>query len=256
MPGLHEQIFALFSLFRQAKSHGAGEGYHRASPRHPGETVPVPKPSTSGLLALLLALGCASASPSAPPDPRKANVYLIPMSGVRLDYVQSLARYYERSFSIQVEITPTAQPNAQYLSADGKRVVAAQLLILLRNSIKMTSDNPRALMVAITHFDLVQPRGRAGQAFSAHAGACCAAVSTSRLDPRNTGGISTDEEVAIRMRKLVTREIAFLYYGLPPNNDPTSILYAGQGDILTLEELDRLDESTLERDVLKPAAGS
>ena len=57
------------------------------------------------------------------------------------------------------------------------------------------------------------------------------------------------------MRKLVTRAIAFLYYGLQPNDDPTSILYAGQGATLTLEELDRLDESTLDRDILKAASG-
>ncbi len=214
-----------------------------------------PKPSTRVLLALLLALGCASNAPSPPPNPRQADVYLIPIGGLRLDYVQSLSRYYERKFSLQVEVSPSVQPGARYLSPDGKQVVAAVLLTLLQSSIGNTSDNPRALMVAITDFDLVAPRGSRGQVFSVLGGKCCAVISTARIDPRTTGGLSTDEEVAIRMRKLVTRAIALLYFGLQPNDDPTSILYAGQGATLTLEELDRLDESTIDRNDLKAAAG-
>ena len=213
------------------------------------------KPSTRGLLALLLALGCASNAPSTPPNPRRAAVYLIPMGGVRLDYIQSLTRYYERALSLQVEITASIWPGARYLSADGKQIVAAPLLSLLRNSVGNTSDNPSAHMLAIADLGLAPSRGRTGQAFSILRDKCCGVISTSRIDPRNTGGLSTDEEVAIRMRKLVTRAIAFLYYGLQPNDDPTSILYAGQGATLTLEELDRLDESTLDRDILKAASG-
>jgi hypothetical protein len=42
-----------------------------------------------------------------------------------------------------------------------------------------------------------------------------------------------------RLRKMVTKDIGILYYGLPQNQNPKSVLYNG---IMGIEELDQVGE--------------
>jgi len=64
-------------------------------------------------------------------------------------------------------------------------------------------------------------------------------VSTARLNPRFFG-ISEGEDVAFsRARKLFTKNIGLLYYGLPDSDDPDSPLY---NNILSVADLDEMNE--------------
>jgi hypothetical protein len=44
---------------------------------------------------------------------------------------------------------------------------------------------------------------------------------------------------ATRLRKIVTKDIGILYFGLPQSTDPKSVLYNG---IMGIEELDNVGE--------------
>jgi hypothetical protein len=53
-------------------------------------------------------------------------------------------------------------------------------------------------------------------------------------------GEPPDENFAeTRLRKMVTKDIGILYYGLAPNHNPRSVLY---NQILGIEELDQVGE--------------
>jgi hypothetical protein len=52
-------------------------------------------------------------------------------------------------------------------------------------------------------------------------------------------GLVDDERVLTRTRKLVTKYIGFMHYGLPASEDPTSPMY---GSILSVPDLDTMEE--------------
>ena len=66
-----------------------------------------------------------------------------------------------------------------------------------------------------------------------------AVVSTFRMNPQTFGEPRNDELLFSRARKLVTKYIGLLYYGLPLSDDPRSPLY---DSILSLGDLDRMEE--------------
>ena len=66
-----------------------------------------------------------------------------------------------------------------------------------------------------------------------------AVVSTFRMNPQTFGEPRNDELLFSRARKIVTKYIGLLYYGLPLSDDPRSPLY---DSILSLGDLDRMEE--------------
>jgi predicted Zn-dependent protease len=66
-----------------------------------------------------------------------------------------------------------------------------------------------------------------------------AVVSTFRMNPQTFGEPRNDELLFSRARKLVTKYIGLLYYGLEESDDPKSPLY---NNILSLRDLDRMRE--------------
>ena len=64
-------------------------------------------------------------------------------------------------------------------------------------------------------------------------------ISTFRMNPETFGEDRDDGLLFTRARKMVSRHIGLLYYGLPENSDPESLLYSS---ILSLGDLDRLQE--------------
>lgn len=67
-----------------------------------------------------------------------------------------------------------------------------------------------------------------------------AVVSTFRMNPQTFGEPRNDELLFSRARKLVTKYIGLLYFGLPLSDDPRSPMY---DSILSLDDLDKMQES-------------
>ncbi|MFB3093343.1 MAG: hypothetical protein ACE1ZN_02910, partial [Dehalococcoidia bacterium] len=66
-----------------------------------------------------------------------------------------------------------------------------------------------------------------------------AVVSTSRLNPKFFGISEGQGALYSRTRKLITKNLGLLYYGLPPSDDPESPLY---NSILSTADLDNMEE--------------
>lgn len=60
-------------------------------------------------------------------------------------------------------------------------------------------------------------------------------VSTARMDLHYPGEPLEDARPEVRLRKVVTKDIGILYYGLPQSSNPQSVLY---NRILGIQELD------------------
>ena len=66
-----------------------------------------------------------------------------------------------------------------------------------------------------------------------------AVVSTARLSLRYPGGPDDADISTTRMRKIVTKDIGILYFGLPQSSNPKSVLY---NHIMGIEELDEVGD--------------
>ncbi len=66
-----------------------------------------------------------------------------------------------------------------------------------------------------------------------------AVVSTARMSLHYKGEPFWGTSVKVRMRKIVTKDIGILYYGLSQSDNPKSVLY---NSILGIQELDKVGE--------------
>jgi predicted Zn-dependent protease len=66
-----------------------------------------------------------------------------------------------------------------------------------------------------------------------------AVVSTARMDIQYPGEPGFEATATKHLRKMVTKDIGILYYGMSINGNPKSVLYGG---ILGIQELDQVTE--------------
>jgi hypothetical protein len=64
-------------------------------------------------------------------------------------------------------------------------------------------------------------------------------LSSARLNPANLGGAANELVTESRLRKMLLKNIGILYFSLPVNHDPKSVLY---DDIDTVEDMDKMGE--------------
>jgi predicted Zn-dependent protease len=102
-----------------------------------------------------------------------------------------------------------------------------------------TSD-PRAILIGFTSDDIYPTSQNWKFAFGWRLGSSHAAVvSTARMSLHYIGQPMDLNLSETRLRKMVTKDIGILYYGLPQNQNPKSVLYNG---IMGIEELDQVGE--------------
>jgi predicted Zn-dependent protease len=176
-------------------------------------------------------------------------VYLIPFGPIDRQVVEQLSLYYERELTLHVEISPPVRLTPEFFDSSRQQLVAERVISLLVASHDKTTTNPDALLIGITPYDMYtvgRPNWRF--AFALRHGRCCSIIATARMDKRNFGDVDTNEEVFERLRKMVSKTIGLQHFGLDLRDDPRSVLYGG---VLSLEDLDRIDDSDLRRQLLR-----
>lgn len=68
---------------------------------------------------------------------------------------------------------------------------------------------------------------------------CVAVVSYARMDPATLGQAPDAAVLETRLRKMISKNIGIIYYGLPTSNNPRSAMFR---NILGVDHLDRLTE--------------
>jgi predicted Zn-dependent protease len=177
--------------------------------------------------------GRASVVPIHPPG---RTVYLAPLGGPAAADLQDLADFYKVRYDLDVGILPPA-PVPASLVDPVRRQMAAEDLIGLLPSLYPEAADPNSVVIGVLPGDIYirgVPEWR--WAFSNRAAGHLAVVSTAQMNARGPFGASV---AASRLRKMVTRNIGVLYFGLPLSDDPRSVLHA---EILSVADLDRLAE--------------
>jgi predicted Zn-dependent protease len=93
-------------------------------------------------------------------------------------------------------------------------------------------------VIAVTSEDLyVRSRPDWGWAFGLRDDGHLAVVSTARMEA--APGLVGDRLEDTRLRKMVTKDIGVLFFGLDQSPDPTSVLF---NNILSVDDLDAMGE--------------
>lgn len=177
--------------------------------------------------------GRAAIVPTHPPG---RTVYLAPLGGFPTAELQGLADFYAVRYDLHVSILPPVAIPAG-LEDPGRGQLAAEDLIGLLRATYSEAADPNRVVIGVLEPDMyVRGIPEWHWAFSNRAQGHLAVVSTARM---NAWGLFGEGREATRLRKMVTRNIGVLYFGLPLSSDPHSVLYF---EILGVADLDGLGE--------------
>jgi predicted Zn-dependent protease len=104
------------------------------------------------------------------------------------------------------------------------------------------AKNPRTRVIGITPYDMYMEAMREQWAFTfslRSADQRLAVISYARMDPANLGDVPDTTLLRSRLRKMVTKNIGIMYFGLAVSDNPRSALFR---NILGVDDLDRMTD--------------
>jgi Flp pilus assembly protein TadD/predicted Zn-dependent protease len=169
----------------------------------------------------------------------KEKLYFVPLSNYSAASLTKLANSLKQKTGIEVIVT---QPVPFSLSTVDKRrqqVVAEEAINLMKVRYPNLVSDPNAILIGLTDEDLFIRSQDDQYAFCYRMQGRFAVVSAARMNPVNLGGSANDLLTEARLRKMLLKNIGLLYYRLPINHDPKSVLYE---DVEAVEDLDKMGE--------------
>jgi predicted Zn-dependent protease len=167
----------------------------------------------------------------------RGEIALVPLGKISPAVVESLAVYYRSRLGLKVRAAAPLLLPPRAMDLKRKQLIAEEAITALR-----ASDSTHAYFVGITDDDMY---GRdagynftfAGRDWGPNWGA--AVVSTARMDPTAFGEMADTELLMARLKKMVTKNLALIYYRTDTSKDPRSVLFS---PVLGLDDLDRMGQ--------------
>jgi YD repeat-containing protein len=169
-------------------------------------------------------------------------VYLVPLdlsAEVSLDWAPV---YYRASFGADVHILPALQTTAEEWNPTRRQLMAEKCVEFIRRSYRKIATDPSAILIGVTSRDMYIGEYDWQFAENWREGDRIAVISSARLQPTDFPGKWNKELLTSRVQKMISKNLAILYFGLPLSNDPTSLLSAG---VLSGTEVDYMTENVV-----------
>jgi predicted Zn-dependent protease len=168
-------------------------------------------------------------SPASPVDASQLSgsgrLVFVPVDGYSSERARELAEHFRKQFGIRIRVEPTLTTGAEAYDSHRDQMNAAAVLTALES--RYPDASPRTVVIGLTDGDMYIPDARGRSAPSYRRDYRVAIISSARMDRGCLGLLPvSDERQVARMRKLVGRNIGVMYYRLPFNRDPRSLLYA------------------------------
>ena len=183
-----------------------------------------------------IALSWVGRSPMPVPDPPVArNVYFAPIGDFPREKVEELVAHYRAKYDLTIEIVAPIPVPPDALDTERDQLGADRLLEAIQASDVALAD-PEAVIIGLTDQDMYieELTWRYAYAFRSNNG-LHAVISTARFN----AGRADDAKQMQRLRKMITKNLGFLYYGLGSSQDPGSVMY---GQIMGPDDLDAVSE--------------
>ena len=189
--------------------------------------------------AYLVPLGSVPAA-SGGQATRPERVHLVPLGEVFSVSYDALLSHYRDRFGLALAVLPAVPLTLEQIDLGRSQFVAEALIARMRAAYPDLDQDPAALLIGLTEHDMYlehRPEWRFG--FALRLGSRFAVISSARMDDFNRGGEPEPALLHTRLRKMITRTLGLMYFGLPPSDDPRSVLYHS---ILGIEDLDAVTE--------------
>ena len=170
-----------------------------------------------------------------------SKVYFVPVGDFSSDLLNPLVRYYRQKYGLEISVLQSIPVNPTTRDASRGQLMAENLAAYVRSGIPEYANDPKAILIGFTSEDMY-PVSKGWQfAFGWRmSNAGTAVVSTARLNLPYTGSASDSDFPTTRMRKIVTKDIGILYYGLSQSPNQKSVLY---NQIMGIEVLDAVGDN-------------
>lgn len=169
-----------------------------------------------------------------PVPPVGRSLFLVVMGDFPVADAEALVVHYREKFDISIELLPSIPMPPEAYDAERDQYIAEALIRSIGERHDIAVD-PDAVVIALTNADIYIAGQDWTYAYGLRADGHLAIVSSARMN----AFFADDNLEKQRLRKMVTKNIGVLYYGLPVSDDPGSVLYR---DILGPQDLDRASE--------------
>lgn len=166
-----------------------------------------------------------------------SRVYFVPIGPFPADELDPLVEYYRQKYSLEITVLRSVRLDDTSRDPARQQFVAEKLISAIRTGLPKLGKDPKVILIGFTSEDMFtasqnwqftpgwrDPRTRT------------AVVSTARLHLPSDDQAFAADIASTRLRKIVTKDIGIMYYGLTPNGDPKSVLYK---QIAGVEQLDQ-----------------
>ena len=176
-----------------------------------------------------------------PPVPAK-KVYLFPLGLEASEPLDWAPSYYQAKFGIEVVVLAPAPLTQDLVNPTRKQMDSERCVEYLRKLHPELDADPSAILVAVTSKDIYIPSFNWAYAENFRDGARFAVVSSARLHPPSFMASWNPEWLLSRLQKMLTKNIAMLYFDLPMSSDYTSLL---SGGVLYGPQIDFMGETII-----------
>ncbi len=169
-----------------------------------------------------------------------SRVFLVPIGSFPADELDPLVEYYRQKYSLEVAVVRSVRLDDSARDPARQQFVAEKLVSSLRAGLPKLGKDPKAILIGFTSEDMFTTSQNWQFAFGwRDARTRTAVVSTARLHLPNDDQPFAADIASTRLRKIVTKDIGIMYYGLTPSRDSKSVLYK---QIAGIEDLDQAGE--------------
>jgi hypothetical protein len=191
-----------------------------------------------------------------PDPPRPRPVYLLDLGTQPTVSADELAAFCHDKLHLAAERLSPLPADGVTEDSQRHQLIAEDVITLLHQQHPELVANPDAILIVITDRDMYVRRLSWRFAFAERRDDQVVVISTARLNPTFFGAREDRTALWLRTTKVLQRELAALYYRLPSNDDPASLLH---GSVPSVEALDHLpcafSAAELERIGRHPSAG-
>ncbi len=199
------------------------------------QDIPSPAPVAA---ALTLPTARASHIPRAPLNVR---VYFVSIGTPALVDMQYLVGYYKQRLGLDITTLRAIALDSSTFDPIRQQNEVEGLIKLLKRAYPALVNDGRSILIGITEADIYTTSENWRFALGQRDEGRFAVVSSARMDLDHFEYDGPSNVVALhnRLTKMISREIGFLYYGLPFSPDARSVV---RSSIMGVDELDELGE--------------
>ena len=200
-----------------------------------------------GLLALLVGCVASKSALTTIPEPSSlspvvngSHIYFVPMGDFSPGQLDSMVEFYRQRYGLEISVLRSAPIDDSVRDSARQQLIAEKLLASLRASFPNYANDRKAILIGFTSEDLYPASQNWQFCFGwRDATSRTAVVSTARLNLRRDSAPFAADMSLGRLRKVVTKDLGILYYGLPQNGNPKSVMYEF---VVGIDDLDQIGE--------------